>query len=114
MKQKLEELLKEATPGTIRHKALTDALENETPIDYLRDVAQHGCVSGVCTDLIYYNDTHEFFDTFYNDIQENLEHHEQMTGMKVNIDSTSDIKNQLAWFGYESEVHKIHDELQND
>lgn len=39
---------------------------------YMEDVMQHGCVSGMVTELIYYSDTEAWFNEFRDDIMELL------------------------------------------
>ena len=41
-------------------------------IDELKEIANHGCQSGVCSQHIYYGDTIQFYDTFENDILDSL------------------------------------------
>ena len=41
-------------------------------IDELKEIADHGCQSGVCHEHIYYGHTVEFYDTFENDILETI------------------------------------------
>ena len=41
-------------------------------IDELKEIADHGCESGVCSQHIYYGDTVQFYDTFDNDILETI------------------------------------------
>ena len=41
-------------------------------IDELKEIADHGCESGVCRQHIYYGDTIQFYDTFEDDILESL------------------------------------------
>ena len=38
----------------------------------LKEIADHGCQSGVCFKHIYYGDTIQFYDTFENDILDEL------------------------------------------
>ena len=38
----------------------------------LKEIANHGCQSGVCSQHIYYGDTIQFYDTFENDILDEL------------------------------------------
>ena len=42
-------------------------------IDELKEIANHGCQSGVCTQHIYYGDTVQFYDTFEEDIMDPLQ-----------------------------------------
>ena len=41
-------------------------------IDELKEIADHGCQSGVCSQHIYYGDTIKFYETFENDILETI------------------------------------------
>ena len=38
----------------------------------LKEIADHGCQSGVCSQHIYYGDTIQFYDTFEDDILDEL------------------------------------------
>tara|TARA_Y100001963_G_scaffold99461_1_gene136882 strand:+ start:126 stop:440 length:315 start_codon:yes stop_codon:yes gene_type:complete len=38
----------------------------------LKEIANHGCQSGVCSQHIYYGDTIQFYDTFETDIMDEL------------------------------------------
>ena len=38
----------------------------------LKEIADHGCQSGVCSQHIYYGDTIQFYDTFETDIMDEL------------------------------------------
>ena len=38
----------------------------------LKEIADHGCQSGVCSQHIYYGDTSEFYDTFETSILDEL------------------------------------------
>ena len=49
-----------------------DKIKEIYTLEELKDIANHGCQSGVCTQHIYYGDTIRFYDTFENDILETL------------------------------------------
>ena len=49
-------------------KAITDMYSLET----LKEIADHGCQSGVCSQHIYYGDTIQFYDTFETNILDEL------------------------------------------
>ncbi len=38
----------------------------------LKEIANHGCQSGVCTEHIYYGDTIQFYETFETNILDEL------------------------------------------
>ena len=40
--------------------------------EQLKEIANHGCESGVCSQHIYYGDTIQFYDTFETDILDEL------------------------------------------
>ena len=63
--------------------------------------------------LIYYKDTHEFFERHYDEIEEiRAELDEQ--GLELKIPSHSDLKNFLAWLGFEEKARELYDELEMD
>lgn len=79
---------------------------------FFSDLLQHGCVSGMVNDLIYYSDTHTFFDRFYEEIEELREEWEENTGEPIKI--KGDLKNDLAWFAFEETVYQLSSELELD
>lgn len=49
--------------------------------------------------LVWYSDTHRFFDTYYYEIMEILE---DLTNQGLKVDFTGeDLKNKLAWLAFE-------------
>jgi hypothetical protein len=55
--------------------------------------------------LIYYKDTHIFYDKHYDEIEELREEYEEMVGEALKIQG--DLKNFLAWFAFEEVAYKI-------
>ena len=49
-------------------KAITDMYS----IEDLKEIADHGCQSGVCFKHIYYGDTIKFFDTYEDEIVDRI------------------------------------------
>lgn len=76
--------------------------ENPTWVD---DLMSHGCVSGMVGELIYYHQTHEWFDTYYEEIMELVEEYEEMLGEKLQWQG--DMKNWFAWFSFEETARKL-------
>lgn len=67
--------------------------------DELKDIAQHGCVSGV-PGFTYYSDTLAFFDAHENEIEEALEAVFGSTYLSVFAQDVCDItqlKNAMVW-----------------
>ena len=70
-------------------------------LEDFKEIADHGCQSGVCTQHIYYGHTVQFYDTFEADIMDTLE---SEFGIEFLIDSFKqadaciDIyKNHMCW-----------------
>ena len=80
---------------------------------WIKDLLNHGCVSGMVGKLIYYVDTHAYYDKHYDNIEELITELEENTGENVcdwNKDK-SDRKNFLAWLGFEEMARKIADKI---
>ena len=74
-------------------------------VEWLRRLIEHGCVTGWDSSLIYYADTHDFFDEHYDEIEELREAWIDQTGQDLHIEG--DLKNYLAWFGFEQTAWNI-------
>ncbi len=101
---KLEELSK---GDDIKGRIAQDALDHgEEAVIYLTDVCNHGCSGGTCSGLIYYTDTHAFYNEFADEIDDILEEYEQNTGQGFEFGGR-DVRNTLAWLGYEEKVREV-------
>ncbi len=94
-----------------------------------RDVLEHGCQSGVVSELIYYSDTVKFYIRYREEINELLKDLMDGTGIYSmkdlfgkNWDDEDPLiiedynRNLLAWFGFEETLRNIgynFDQLQN-
>lgn len=87
-------------------------MDHDAPEAYLSDILNYGCVSGTVPEMIYYRDTHHFFDFYYDDIEEIREDWEFQTGAPLDI--KGDLKNYLAWFAFEHVVYQIANEAELD
>ncbi|MGB5943288.1 MAG: hypothetical protein WBG71_10430 [Leeuwenhoekiella sp.] len=97
-------------PNTIKAVVAQETLDYHCPSAFLEDVTQHGCVSGVVTSLIYYTDTHKFFDDHYEEINDLRTDFEEETGILLKIEG--DLKNYLAWFAFETVCYGLLSELE--
>lgn len=77
--------------------------------NFVKDLLEHGCISGTVSGLIYYKDTHKFFDKFSDDIFALIDEIEESTGQPIEV--KDDRKNFYAWLGYEETVRKLASEL---
>lgn len=96
-------------PGTIRSQVAFDALDADDPAVYFQDVMHHGCVSGVVPGLVYYTDTHTFFDAHYEEIEELRYAAEEEFGLP--LQPQGDLKNWFAWWAYETVVAQLWAEM---
>lgn len=94
------------------------AMDKENRINYISDVLQYGCASGIATGLIYYVDTMRFFDTYRDEINQLLFAMFKDTGITFeNFGDKFDYEdltcserfnqNLLAWFGYKETIRNI-------
>ena len=73
--------------------------------DFFNDLSQGGCASGMVGELIYYNDTQDFFIKFEAEICDLKEELERSLGEPLKI--TGRITNWLAWFGFEETARNL-------
>ena len=73
--------------------------------NFFIDLLTRGCVTGMVTSLIYYTDTHKFFDKHYDEILGIKEDYEERIGQPMKIES--DIRNSLSWFCFERVAFNI-------
>lgn len=82
--------------------------DGENVQSFFHDLLSHGCISGMISELIYYNDTHAFYDKYYDEIEELRLELEASCG---SLSIKSDYKNFMAWFAFEETARRIADEL---
>ncbi len=76
---------------------------------FFHDIAHYGCVDGMISSLIYFEDTHKFFDKFYDEIEEMREQWEENIGEPMVI--KGDLKNCFAWFAFQETALQLANEL---
>lgn len=110
LREKLQSII-ESEPKTIKACVAKEALEYgcEDIESFFSDLCQHGCQSGMISSLIYYTDTHEFFNTYYDEIEELRYEFEEMLGEPLK--PNGDLKNWYAWFAFEETANKLASEL---
>jgi hypothetical protein len=102
-----------AEKGTIKDIILKDA---EGEISYIKDVAECGCLGGNCNNLIYYEETHKFYNNYAEEIDELIErlNDEMDYDIAENMKrlGQTDLRNFLAWLAYEVNAQEIIKELE--
>jgi hypothetical protein len=125
LKQKLEDLKSDffgTDSQTLKDYVIGDIIEsaenyqdpdNEGIKSFFQDLMRGGCASGMISELIYYKDTHAFYNRYYDYIEDLRTQHEEDFGEPLTI--KGDLKNFLAWYGYEETAYKIaNDDLNLD
>lgn len=91
--------------GSIKAYVAREVLERNNVKAFFTTLSQRGCISGMISELNHYKQTHEFFDQYYEEI-------EQLridTGKAIRIEY--DLKTSLAWFAFEQTALNIANEL---
>ena len=96
-------------PWDIEGHVAREALDRDCPETFFSDLLSHGCVCGMVGSLVYYYDTHAFFDRHYDEIEEMREEFEKYTGEALSI--RGDLKNHLAWWAFEARAWEMAQEL---
>jgi len=114
LKKSLKNILAENEPEqNLRYEVakyiLEDCETDEEIKTFFDDLLQHGCASGMVSSLIYYADTHAFYERHYNEIEELREELEESLGDPLKI--KYDLKNFFAWLAFEETARKIAEEL---
>lgn len=108
LKIKLQEIANNEE-NSIEKQVALEALEYDDIKNFFTDMMNHGCITGMISSLIYYADTHTFFDTHYSQIEELRAYFEDEMGGKIKI--IGDLKNTLAWFAFEEISYKMAQEF---
>lgn len=82
----------------------TDEIEIK---EYMENVINYGCQSGIVGSLIYYYQTNDFFKTHFEEIFE-LCNELKEEGMNLEFELTA---NDFSWFAYEVLVDRLYNEL---
>lgn len=92
--------------GTLRAAVAEEALDyHSEPMAFFHDLQNCGCACGLVGSLIYYADTHAFFDAHYDEIEELREEYESNMGEAIRIQG--DLKNFYAWFSFEETAYRM-------
>lgn len=108
LKKMLQSIIDDA-PNSLKAAVAHEALDHEDIACFFSDLLQHGCQSGMVGSLIYYSDTHQFYDTYYDEIEDIRYDLEQSIG--ESLKSQGDLKNWYAWLGFEETARQLADEL---
>jgi hypothetical protein len=113
LKAKIKRISQETSNNLTQHVANYAIKRYSNPEEiknFFHDLLNHGCVCGMIGDLIYYSDTHAFYDKFYKEIEELRQEYEFSVGEQLPV-KHSDLKNFFAWFGFEETARGIANEI---
>ena len=107
MLEKLRDMMENTVEGTLLHSVGTDLIDSVSDSEelegHIKDILQHGCVSGIVSSQIYYKDTQNFFDKhqdqifdMYNDLKS------EFGDFMKEVNS-----NNLSWLAYEETTRNI-------
>ena len=108
LKEQLDQLITE-NPYSLEAAVAKEALEycGEEIEVFFSDLLQHGCQGGMVDSLIYYMDTHAFYDKYYAEIETLRCELEEDFGQPLQI--KGDLKNWFAWLAFEETARKLAD-----
>ena len=113
LKKYLKNVIKEK-PVSLEAEVAVEAIEYgcQDITSFFSDLLRHGCQSGMIGKLIYYSDTHAFYDKYYNDIEEIRCELEDSLGEP--LQPKGDLKNWYAWLAFEETARTIADKFELD
>ena len=116
MKNLLNGMLENTMEGTLKHDAAeiildqVDGMNNEEILEYVAQIINYGCVSGIVPALMTYKDTDEFFNNHSDEILELLDNDKEEGILDMNEVEFN--KNWLSWYAFERITFDIQYELE--
>ena len=95
--------------NSLRAAVAEETLHYDRIDSFFNDLFQHGCRSGMVSSLIYYTDTHKFFDIHYDEIETMRYELEEMFGSP--LQPKGDLKNWYAWMAFEETARMLAEDL---
>lgn len=109
LKNYLKHIIK-SDPDTLRSAVAIEALNYGGDIaSFFSDLLNHGCQSGMIGSLIYYCDTHKFYDKHYYEIETLREQLEDSLGEPLR--PKGDLKNWFAWMAFEETAQEVAEDI---
>ena len=106
--KRLRKILREIVvnePYTIRAAVAKEAFCYNNIEDFFNDLAKSGCISGMAGSLVFYNQTHQFYDHHYDEIEE-LREEFLHSGIELKWPD-GDLKNWFAWLAFEEIAYRM-------
>lgn len=116
----LNSIMRNTEEGTLKHdvceiivnelESRYDTSNNEEVIEYVRNIQQYGCASGIVNNMIYYRDTTAFFNDHADEIFTLL--NECIEEGMTDANNITFSRNELAWWSFEIVTNEILYELE--
>lgn len=117
----LQKLAKDSLSDSLEKYCIDYLLDNfytpEERVVFLKDLFNHGCISGMVSGLIYYSDTVAFFNQYEGDIEDLITEYADSqvisfteclsTIIQTTTVGFEGLKNNCAWFGFEQTMKNI-------
>ena len=97
-------------PNTIKAFVAKEALLRNNIESFFHSLTKRGCISGIICTLNHYEQTHKFFDFYYDEIEKLRMEFEKQTGTPVKLEY--DLKTVLSWFAFEQTACQLISELE--
>lgn len=107
--EQLQAIINQA-PYSLKAAVAQEILKHEEIENFITDVLNHGCISGMVGSMIYYADTRKFYDRHYHEIEELRQELEEEFG--EHLKPEGDLKNWYAWLAFEETTRHITGELE--
>lgn len=96
-------------PNSIRAYVAKEALLRDSIESFFHSLNKRGCISGMISSLNHYEQTHKFFDFYYDEIEKLRMEFEEQTGSPIKLEY--DLKTALSWFAFEQTASQLVSEL---
>ena len=116
MNNLLNSIVENTYEGTLKHDVAeiilnqVDGMNNEEILEYVAQIINYGCVSGIVPALMTYKDTDEFFNNHSDEILELLDNDKEEGILDMNEVEFN--KNWLSWYAFERITFDIQYELE--
>lgn len=102
--------ISQSSHSPLTKSVIVYALNQDSIKDFFSDLLAYGCQSGIVTDLVYYFDTHTFYDNHYQEIEDLRIGLEESLGLSIPV-GDQDYKNTMAWLAFKETARKIAEEI---
>lgn len=75
-------------PHSMKAYIAYTVIYQDDPETYLSDILNYGCIPGCVSELIYYSDTHAFYDQYYYEIEELRQSFEEKLAVLLRFNTT--------------------------